>query len=271
MIGEQLLTRLTRIPGARSLWLRFPFGSVATRVQHGVFDRPHYAYCVYAAADLARRLGIPEISVIEFGVAGGRGLLALERIAKLVSGALGVVIHVTGFDSGSGMAPAQDYRDLPHVWGSGFYKMDLPKLKSALSPETELILGDIRDTIPEWSPRGPIGFVAFDLDYYSSTKAAFHLFDGDARAMLPRTYCYFDDIVWPAIACHNEYVGEVCAIKEYNEEHARRKICPLHLLRHQRVYPQRWNDQVYVHHDFAHPLYCRNLTPEGESERQLPL
>jgi hypothetical protein len=37
------------------------------------------------------------------------------------------------------------------------------------------------------------------------------------------------------------------------------------------VHPQRWNDQIYVHHDFEHPLYCRNITPDGESERQLPL
>lgn len=37
--------------------------------------RPNYAYCTYHAADLARRLGIPRISVIEFGVAGGNGLL----------------------------------------------------------------------------------------------------------------------------------------------------------------------------------------------------
>ena len=32
-------------------------------------------------ASLAKALGFPRISVTEFGVAGGRGLLALEKIA----------------------------------------------------------------------------------------------------------------------------------------------------------------------------------------------
>jgi hypothetical protein len=71
MIPDRILALLTKIPGARGLWRRFPFGSVETRVRYGVFDRPHYAYGVYAAADLARRLGLNTISAIELGVAGG--------------------------------------------------------------------------------------------------------------------------------------------------------------------------------------------------------
>jgi hypothetical protein len=272
MIRDRLLRRLTQIPGARSLWSKFPYGSVDTRVQYGIFDRPHYAYGVYSAADLAKRLGVTTISVIEFGVAGGRGLLALENIATAVADHFRIQIHVCGFDTGEGMPEASDYRDLPHVWTKGYYKMDVPKLKAQLSSRTELVLGDIGDTVTKWSPRGSIGFVSFDIDYYSSTKKALRLFDSDAAgSRLPRVYCYFDDLFYPENACHNEYVGELCAIREFNEEHEYKKVCPIHRLDHVRVSAQPWNDQMYVMHDFQHPLYCQNLVPADEHHSQLPL
>ncbi len=272
MIPDRILARLTQIPGARSLWGRFPLGSLDTRVRYGVFDRPHYAYGVYSAADLAKQLGLNAISVVELGVAGGRGLLALERIAKTVGDHFAISIHVTGFDSGQGMPPPTDYRDLAHVWDTGYYKMDVAKLKAMLSPGTELILGEIEDTVSSWVPRGSIGFVAFDLDYYTSTKNAFRMFQNDDDATrLPRCYCYFDDVIWPEHACYNEYVGELCAIREFNQEHECKKICPIHLLRHTRRHPSPWNEQMYVLHDFKHPLYCKHINPAGERHTRLPL
>jgi hypothetical protein len=41
--------------------------------------RPHYLYCLYYSAILAKKLGIHKISVIEFGVAGGSGILFLQN------------------------------------------------------------------------------------------------------------------------------------------------------------------------------------------------
>ena len=70
------------MPGARALWRRYPSIWVPTRVRYGIWSRPHYAYGVFAAAKLARRLGYSGVSAVEFGVAGGNGLLALEEIAK---------------------------------------------------------------------------------------------------------------------------------------------------------------------------------------------
>lgn len=270
VIAERVLARFAQVPGARSLWCRFPVGQLNTRVRFGIFDRPHYAYGVYSAADLAKRLGLDAISVMDMGVAGGRGLMALERIAKLVSAEFGIQIHVIGFDGGAGMPPPTDYRDVGHVWGTGFYAMDTAKLKAQLSPETELVLGDVGETVCAWVPKARIGFVAFDLDYYSSTKQAFRLFEKDASTRLPRTYCYFDDVTGE-YACHNEYLGELCAIREFNEEHEHQKICPIHLLRHVRALPEHWNEQMYVHHDFRHPLYCQNVNPSSEQYTQLPL
>jgi hypothetical protein len=120
------ITHLLRLPFVKGLWTRFPIGSLALRVQYGIFrEYPQYGYGVYQAALLASQLKIPRITAIEFGVAGGRGLVALEKISSEVEKALGVGIDVIGFDTGESMPEAADYRDLPHVWGRGFYKMDV--------------------------------------------------------------------------------------------------------------------------------------------------
>jgi hypothetical protein len=46
--------------------------------------RPNYTWAMLQAGYLAKALGMPRISAIEFGVAGGNGLLALESAAELV-------------------------------------------------------------------------------------------------------------------------------------------------------------------------------------------
>src|SRR4051812_6870835 len=99
----RVLNQFLRLPYAYGLWMKMPVGSVATRVRHGIFPYPHYAYGVYWSAFLARQLGVPRISVIEFGVAGGRGLVALENASAEIERELGVGIDVYGFDSGGGM------------------------------------------------------------------------------------------------------------------------------------------------------------------------
>ena len=73
-----------------------------------------------------------------------------------------------------------DYRDLPHVWGEGFYVMNEDALRARLK-NAKLVLGPVEETVPQTFRSGavpPVGFVAFDLDYYSSTKAAFQIFEG---------------------------------------------------------------------------------------------
>ncbi len=265
-----MIRLLSRIPGFRRLWLKFPIGSVALRTEHDIWDRKAYAYGVYSSAKLAKTLGLDKISVIEFGVAGGNGLLQLEEIARQVSDELGINIQVYGFDTGTGMPPPVDYRDLPYVWEEGFYRMEPEKLRARLR-KAELVLGNLQDTLPQFLNRtdlAPIAFVSFDLDYYSSTKTAFGVFDGPCETRLPRVYCYFDDVVWPEHACHNDFTGELCAIREYNEEQDRRKVAKLANLTWMRPHPARWNEQIYVHHEFDHPSYSRMITPQGEKFRQ---
>jgi len=273
LVLDRILARVTLIPGVRGLWHQFPIGSLPTRIRYGISPRPHYAWGVYAAAEFAKKLGLPAVSVIEFGVAGGRGLMALERIATEVSHHTGIHVAVFGFDGGTGMPPPVDYRDLPHVWKQGFYAMDRKRLEKQLSHAT-LVIGDVAETIPrllETTKIPPIGFVAFDLDYYSSTKNAFTVFNSSDTVRLPRIWCYFDDIMWPETAGHNEFVGELCAIREYNLENAHSKICPIHMFRYMHPSPAAWHEQMYLLHDFRHPQYCVNITPEGASHTQKPL
>jgi hypothetical protein len=271
-ISGRILDVCTAIPGFLGLWNKLDVGSLPRRVRYGAWSRPHYAYGVFMAADLARRLGHDAISVIELGVAGGNGLVALEEISRRVGVHFGIEITVFGFDAGSGMPDPVDYRDLPHVWGEGFYAMDEAALRKRLT-KAQLLVGNVRETIPHFMSGDvpPIGFVAFDLDYYSSTKAAFRLFDGAATTRLPRVYCYMDDIIWPEYACHNEYVGELLAIREFNAEHDALKLSQLHLLRHMRPRYFPWNDQMYVLHDFLHPEYATNITQSGTAFREIPL
>ncbi|MFZ0772507.1 MAG: hypothetical protein WCA49_01995 [Candidatus Sulfotelmatobacter sp.] len=238
----------------------------------GIGPKPMYRFGIYSAASTAKLLGLQGISVIEFGVAGGNGLLAMEKAADEVGKHFGVSIDVFGFDTGGGMPAPTDYRDLPYVWGEGFYAMDVERLQAKLKG-ARLILGNVEGTIPAFLEeiKYQIGFAAFDLDYYSSTKMAFRVWEGTPQTRLPRAICYFDDIIWPERAYYNEYTGELCAIREYNLEHAEMKLCPIHLLRHTLPHPSAWHDQMYVLHDFHHPLYCINITPKDASFTQSPL
>lgn len=269
----KLLDLATRLPLVMGMWNKFPVGPVQTRVEYGVFPYPNYAYGAYWSSLLAARIGIPRITVIELGVAGGRGLIALERASAEIEKVTGVGIDVVGFDSGEGMPAPVDYRDVPHVWGEGFYKMEPEKLRARLS-RAQLVLGDVRQTIPEWLQNGqksPIGFIAFDLDYYSSTKTAFQLFNGPEASHLPRVHCYFDDLAGNDLACMNEFVGEHLAIKEFNEQNPTRKLCKIEQMRLSRPRWEKWQDRMYAFHDFSHSQYNTLVIPRTKTESELPL
>ena len=86
--------------------------------------KPAYVWGVIQGAALARVLNILHISVIEFGVAGGAGLLSLERTAELVEARTKVEIGVHGFDTGVGLPNPTDYRDQPNMWFEGQLPMN---------------------------------------------------------------------------------------------------------------------------------------------------
>lgn len=229
--------------------------------------RPHYAYGLLRAAEEARGLGHTAMTAIEFGVAGGNGLLALEQYAGDLSRQIGIDIRVVGFDSGEGLPPPQDYRDLPHLWASGDFGMDEDALRRRLS-SAHLELGPIATTLPRFiqglDAAAPVGFVSVDVDLWSSTRDCLTLFESPSSALLPRIWCYFDDIVSTI-----PDVGELLAISEFNARHDNMKIRQPFGLRNNVPLQPAWAEQMWQVHRFDHPDYCRLLA--DESQRELPL
>ncbi len=252
-------------------WNILPVGSFQLRLDYDIFPRPHYAYCLFQAARLAKSLKVPKISALEFGVAGGNGLVELERLADKVERECGVEIEIYGFDNGVGLPKPADYRDLPYVWRSGFYKMDVGALRARLR-RSELVLGDVAETAGAFFQHhaaAPIGAVFIDVDYYSSTRDALKIFDGADSQLLPRVFCYFDDVISSDSTFFSDHVGELLAIKEYNDSHPRRQLAQIAGFRHSRAIAAQWNDQIYIHHSFDHHDYMTYVHPDRD--RQLPL
>jgi hypothetical protein len=221
-----------------------------------VTRKPGYVWGVLQGVGLAKVLGLHRASVVEFGVAGGAGLLALERIAEAVEELLEVEVEVYGFDTGSGHPKPQDYRDCPNLWMGGDYPMDKAQLEPQLR-RARLKLGLVEETVPAFlaSSLSPVAFVSIDLDLYSSTRDALRLFDAKQEALLPRVYCYFDDINGYT---YSDYTGERLAIAEFNEAHEMRKLSPIYGLKHfvPPAYSNAWwVDLLYLAHIFDHPLY----------------
>lgn len=242
---------------ARQIIRRFSLGSLDFRLAMQALDRPQYAFGVKYAAQLAARLGLSRIGVIEFGVAGGGGLLALERYAAEYSRIAGVEIEVYGFDTGVGLPEVSDYRDLGYAWRRGAYRMDVDGLKRRLT-SAKLILGDVRETLPAFlrGPHAPIGFISFDLDYYRSTISAFEVFSGRDEAYLPRVICYFDDAISDGHMLHCDEVGELLAIREYNlTAKEGERLARVDLLGGDLLFPALWMQQIWAYHRFRHSDY----------------
>jgi len=256
------------------MWRKAGWGSFELRLKYDAVERPHYAYGLHHAARLAGVLGLPAVAAIEFGVAGGNGLLSMGRLAREVSRITGVKIEVYGFDTGQGLPKGEDYRDLPYLWPEGSYAMDVAALQARIGDNTSLILGDVRETAARFVAThhpAPIGFIAFDMDLYSSTRDAFEMLRSPSEAMLPRVLCYFDDLAGGTdFALHCDAVGELAAIAEYNATAgAERCLAQVNGLQGRRAMRSRWAAQMYAHHIFGHSQYNTYVFP-GTS-RQLEL
>jgi hypothetical protein len=255
----RLVLQPARVP--REFVLRWPWASFEGKLKWDALDYPAYAYGTYQAAHQAHALGLTGITVIELGVAGGIGLIALESHARAIASRFGIEVDVIGFDLGSGMPEPRDYRDMPYVWKPGYFTMNGDLLRARLR-DAELVLGDVAATVPQFLVRPglrPIGFVAFDLDYYSSTAAALTLLAAETSLLLPRVFCHFDDVVGDDWELHSEYTGELLAISEFNAANSDRKLARINGLEYKRVIPAEWHAKQYVLHCFGHPLYSKHI------------
>lgn len=178
--------------------------------------RPNYESPLYEIAKEAKRLGFKEISALELGVAGGNGLVSLEKYANKISKIVGITIKTYGFDFGEGLPPSQNIFDLPFYWKVGIFKSNEKLLSKKC--QSKIYYGDIKDTAKIFfnEVKAPIGFVSIDLDFYSSTKSFLDLISINRSKFLPRSYFYFDDLYSPE-NYNCDFNGEMKAIHEFNE------------------------------------------------------
>ena len=239
-------------------------GSFRERVQYDLVARPSYAFGVLAAADIARFFGYRKVTVIEFGVANGDGLLNLCNLTEQVSAVTNIEFRVLGFDNAIGLPEPVDYRDHPEIWSKGDFRMtNRPQLEQEIPPHARLLIGPVSETLPEAmrdiSDDAPVGFVAHDMDIYSSTVDCLKIYESDARKLLPVSIAYFDDTLGApgriGTLLRNEWCGQLLAINEFNRRGEYRKIDIIRTLPHRRpLSDELWLKQIYAIHALDHPL-----------------
>ncbi|MCP3924021.1 MAG: hypothetical protein GY714_15690 [Desulfobacterales bacterium] len=209
-------------------------------------------YQITKAINLASNLGHKRMSILEFGVAGGQGLLEIEAYCKDITKNLDLDIEIYGFDLEKGLPPSKDYRDEPYKWVEGSYSMDMELLLSKIK-KSKLIIGDVKKTVPEFVEKynpAPIGFINFDLDLYWPTKCALEIFNEEDLYFLPRVECFFDDIFF-------EHAGIYLAINEFNAENEMKKIG-----QNNRTLVHNFNEimkyRMFEYHKFNHVDYSKN-------------
>jgi hypothetical protein len=246
-----MIAALLREPPVRRLVKllvrRLPF-SLSTKSLWDAVDRPHYLFGILYAARRARLEGHSSVTIVEFGVAEGDGLLTLQHYAARVERMTGIEIHVAGFDTGDGLPALTDYRDHPDQWRSGDYRMDVARLRAQLSGRTTLYLGDVHGTAQTTVLKAPIGFMAMDLDLYTSTAAALRILCRPDQPKLRRVALYFDDLDEE----HNHrFAGELLAIDEFNAESKGVKIDRWRGLAARPFPDAAWLRSMYLAHDLT--------------------
>ena len=224
--------------------------------------RPHYETILLESCLEAKKLGYEEITVLELGVAGGNGIISLEKYKKKIEALYNIKINIYGFDSGEGIPSSNSEFDLPFHWKQGDFKTDKKKLEKITT--SKIIYGDVKNSVDEFVKYNPKNIIAifFDMDLYTSTKDFLSQINKLQKYLCPRVYCYFDDIFNPNHWI-NKYVGEQLAIEEFNSENKYLKIG---------LAPDSINDfkfplakgQLFMLNHFKHTDYKKYIGFEGE-------
>jgi hypothetical protein len=235
------------------------FGSYRLKIDFDLVIRQQHAYSLLNVADQAKNLGHKKVSIFEFGVAAGAGLLNLQNISKKITAITGVDFEIYGFDTGAGMPPPSSYKDHPELYAEGDFPMNFEALKQRLDPNTKLIIGPIKNSLIDFTNQdfssAPIAFISIDVDYYSSTVDCLQLLKCKATDYLPRVLVYLDDL---EDLSHNTYCGELAAITEFTNQNPLRPIERHTFLRSFRIFKNApWIDHIFQAHILDHPH--RNL------------
>lgn len=212
-------------------------------------QRMVYARNIWKMAEMAREIGVKEFSVIEFGVAGGNGLVAAEFYAREIARLYNLKIEVYGFDNAKGLPILKEnciQKEVPYWFYGGRYNyLDVEKISKRLRA-ARLIVGDIEETlnnfIDVYKP-APIGVIFVDVDQYAGTAAIMRFLESNDENFMPRMNIYFDDI-----APINESRGEHRAIQEFNQRNASIKIFSE---------DSRTKEKYCVRYE--HPLYAKEV------------
>jgi hypothetical protein len=230
-------------------------GTFRQREQYGLVSRAAYAYGMLRAADLARFLGKSKVTVCEFGVATGNGLMNMVELAGPIREETGVEVKVVGLDTGAGLPTVEGYKDHPELWSVGDFSMtNKDELTRRVGGRAELIFGDIKDTVDGFvaglDESAPIGFISVDVDIYSGARSALRCLQGRPELYTPAVSLYCDDVQF---FFANRWCGELAAIEEFNEENALRKIdVDRSLPGHRPILHTAWYGAMFVCHVLDH-------------------
>ncbi len=243
-------------------------GSLRQRERFHVLNRANYAYGLLRAADLARFSGKREVTVCEFGVATGGGLLNMASLSRLIGAETGVRFRVVGFDLGHGLPPPQGPKDHPEMWSAGDFAMvNREDLQRRLAGQAELVIGDIKDTVGPFvetlTTESPLGFISIDVDIYTAARDALTCLLAPADRCAPAIPVYLDDV---GTIFSNRWCGELAAVDEFNQTHALRKVDRDRSLPGARpVQTADWYGRMYVCHVLDHPLRSSPVQRRGLS------
>tara|TARA_B100000029_G_C17404861_1_gene898449 strand:- start:69 stop:902 length:834 start_codon:yes stop_codon:yes gene_type:complete len=231
--------------------------------------RPNYENILLESVLEAKELGYKSVSVLELGVAGGNGIIALEKYKKKIEKLTNIRIDIFGFDSGDGLPEINNKYDLPFFWKTGDYRTDKQKLEKRIS--SKIFYGDIKNTFDEFIKTNPSKIISIfvDLDLYTSTKNFLSQLPKYRNFLCPRVYCYFDDVFHPRHYI-NEHNGELLAIKEFNNENRDIKIGKSLSSYYDFKFPTAV-ENLFMLHNFTHKDYLKNLDTENNFRNSLSL
>ena len=229
--------------------------------------KPHYESILYEACLEAKKLGINQVSVIELGVAGGAGIISLEKYKKKIEKVLDINIEIYGFDMGSGLPKIEADEDLPFLWRKGLYNIDKTALEKKVN--SKIFYGDVKNTVDDFIKinKNNICCIFFDLDLYTSTINFLNQIPKIKDHLLPRVLCYFDD-VYVFENYINQFNGVFKAIEEFNKNFSEFKLG--YSVDHFKNFKfPLARTSIYTLHCFKNHLYKKYISKDIESDLSL--
>jgi hypothetical protein len=125
--------------------------------------------------------------------------------------------------------------------------MDVPALKAKLMARTTLVLGEIRETVQSQASPEALGFIAIDVDFYSSAVDTLRVLLRPDVPQAPPGGVDFDDT---DEHYNHRWAGEPLAIDEFNAASVAVKIDRWRGIRTGRPFHEaHWLNAMYLAHD----------------------